>query len=145
MDAIPAAPFGHIETSSGPDIPWYVIPFAEDGTCAAPETRQHLLTAMADGEFTDTFLFSHGWNNTWPVALERYEDFIRGFINQRHEYSISVPDPYRPALVGVFWPSTSLVGADEHAPKMAAGQGESAARIDQLIDAVNKAKEFFGA
>lgn len=92
----------------GTEVPFYVIPFDKNGACTAPQTRAHLLTVAKDTPFTDVFLFSHGWNNDWTVATNRYRAFYEGYCRQRRERGDLLPDRYRPLLVGVFWPSTAL-------------------------------------
>jgi hypothetical protein len=107
-------------------IPWYLIPFDERGRCTGPATRQELLDMVRAGGFTNIFLFSHGWNNTWKDATAAYEGFIRGFMQMRKERNLSLPPDYKPLLVGVFWPSIILVTSDEKAPQIAAGGLEAA-------------------
>lgn len=117
---LPAGPFKTVETGIGP-APWYIIPFDKRGTCTGPLTRKHLIEAVGKHDFTDVFLFSHGWNNDWDAASRRYEDFISGFIQMRAQNGLAFAPEYRPALAGVFWPSTALVMPWERAPKFAAG------------------------
>jgi hypothetical protein len=109
-----------IRTDDGAEVPWYVIPFDKQGRCKAPRTRGSLLNALDDGDFTHVFLFSHGWNNDWSMASKRYEDFIDGFVKLRMDAGLTRPATYRPLLVGVFWPSTSLVLPWETGPSFAA-------------------------
>jgi hypothetical protein len=74
---------------------------------------------ISRGEFNHVFLFSHGWNNDWPTATKRYEHFLEGFQQMRKDYGLNVPQPWRPVMVGIFWPSAVLVGAHEEAPQIA--------------------------
>lgn len=121
---LPAGPFKTVETGIGP-APWYIIPFDKQGTCTGPLTRNHLIDAVGKREFTDVFLFSHGWNNDWEAASHRYEDFISGFIRMRAQNGLGFAPEYKPALAGVFWPSTALVMPWEQAPKFAASGASS--------------------
>ncbi len=103
-------------------MPYYAIPFDRKGRCEGPETRTHLINAVNRGTFTDIYLFSHGWNNDWTVATQRYESFIAGFMTMRRTHALTFTQPYRPLLVGIFWPSTALVfGEGEAGPEIAAG------------------------
>lgn len=111
-------PYREVDVAGGGTAPFYVIPFDEDGVCTGPVTRQHLLDTLGRGASTDVFLFSHGWNNTWPSAIERYESFIAGFAVTREQYPLAGQD-FRPLLVGVFWPSAVLVQPKERAPEIA--------------------------
>jgi hypothetical protein len=103
----------------GEAIPWYIIPFDQNGACEAPLTRDHLVDAIRGQSYTDVFLFSHGWNNDWDTACERYESFINGFISLSHNFKLAISRPYRAALVGVFWPSIVLTASWERAPTFA--------------------------
>jgi pimeloyl-ACP methyl ester carboxylesterase len=120
--AFPAGPYKTLtgEGQTEP-VPWYVIPFDQDGACIAPLTREHLLGVVAANTYTDIFLFSHGWNNDWDTASERYQSFIDGFARLRQQLKLTVTVPYKPLLVGVFWPSIALVMPWERAPKFAGG------------------------
>lgn len=119
---LPTGPYRTIQLSDGQDVPYYIIPFDKRGVCVGPKTRAHLIEAGRDGGFSDIFLFSHGWNNDWTVATGHYEDFLRGYMDMRASHGLHMPVGYKPLLVGVFWPSTSLVfGEDETGPGIAAG------------------------
>ena len=111
-------PYREVDVAGGGTAPFYVIPFDEDGVCTGPVTRQHLLDTLGRSTATDVFLFSHGWNNTWSSAIERYESFIAGFAATRAQYPLGGQD-FRPLLVGVFWPSAVLVQPTERAPDIA--------------------------
>ncbi len=128
MPSPPLAP-GPLHTyalEDGADVPFYVIPFDKDGACTALQTRAYLLAAARETPFTDVFLFSHGWNNDWTVATNRYRAFYEGYSTQRRERGLPLPDPYRPLLVGVFWPSTALAfGEAERGPAMAGGPADA--------------------
>jgi hypothetical protein len=103
---LPAGPYRTVPTPEGGSVPYYVIPFDKDGACEGPLTRDYLIAHLA--EVSDIFIFSHGWNNDWTAATERYEDFIKGFQQLRATRQLQLPDRYRPLLVGIFWPSQSL-------------------------------------
>jgi hypothetical protein len=120
MPNIPPGPYKTVQTSeNGEPAPWYIIPFDKNGICTAPLSRNHLVESIVGKTYTDVFLFSHGWNNDWDTASERYENFIGGFLQMRVQYGLKVSRPYKPLLVGVFWPSTALVMPWECAPKFA--------------------------
>lgn len=111
-------PYRELRLANDEHAAFYVIPFDEDGVCSGPLTRDDLLRRLPADEPTDVFLFSHGWNNTWPTALARYEDFLSGFAELEVEYTLG--RAFRPLLIGVFWPSAVLVAAHEQAPQIAA-------------------------
>lgn len=98
--------------------PLYLLRFDKNGVLQSSQTAAALLAAVAGA--TDVFWFSHGWNNIYQQALDGYRSFIDGFIAQRKQFNLPVPQPYRPILVGVIWPSTSLVLPWEKGPVIAA-------------------------
>ena len=129
-------PVARIEIAGG-TAPLYLLRFDKDGTLLSRQTAQQLLTATASA--SDIFLFSHGWNNTYDQALNRYRDFASGFIRQRQELALPVPDNYKPILVGVIWPSTSFLLPWEKGPKIAAAGGpESARELEELLGFVTE-------
>ena len=107
-------PYREVDVAGGGKAPFYVIPFDEDGVCTGPVTRQHLLDTLGQRSYTDVFLFSHGWNNTWPSAIKRYEDFISGFAGTRAQYPLAGP-AFRPLLAGVFLAERGPVQLEERA------------------------------
>jgi hypothetical protein len=134
--AIPAGPYRTLTTVEGNAFPYYVVPFDAEGLCAGPLTQQHLLEHCAG--HSDIFVFSHGWNNDWSVATERYQHFIAGFQEQRRKLNLPVPADYKPLLVGIFWPSQALAWFDsEVGPGFAAGdpagQDADAERSSRLV------------
>lgn len=109
-------PWKTLRTELG-DVPFFVIEFDERGDCTSPMALERLLK---ETRRTDIFLFSHGWNNDWRAATDRYERFVSRFIEVR-QASWNPPDrAFRPVCVGVFWPSAALVAPWEQAPVIAA-------------------------
>lgn len=114
--------YRHIPVGDGTTIPFYMIPFDKRGICEGPQTRQQLVDTVADGNFTDIFLFSHGWNTDWQAAVRGYTEYQKGYAKMRAQRNLPLPDPYHPLLVGIFWPSIALVFSEESVgPAFAAG------------------------
>jgi hypothetical protein len=111
----------------------YVIPFDKEGRCEGPRTRDALLEEARTGGYTDIYLFSHGWNNDWKVATDRYRDFTEGYIKMRTTHGLPMSRPYRPLLVGVYWPGVVLTREDEGPPKIA-GDDADPKVLDQEVD-----------
>ena len=125
MPLLPAGPYRTLTTVEGHSFPYYIVPFDADGHCIGPQTREHLLAHCT--EYSDVFVFSHGWNNDWTSATNRYEEFIKGFQAQRKSLGLAMPAGWRPLLVGVFWPSQALEWFDsETGPGFAAETGPAA-------------------
>lgn len=147
---LPAGPYRTLTSAEGIPFPYYVIPFDKDGTCEAPQTRAHLLAHARD--YSDIFLFSHGWNNDWTVATQRYEHFINGVVALRKTHDLPVPPDYKPMLVGIFWPSQALAwferetgpaiaGGDPAAPDTATAESAGALRdIASSLPAASRAR-----
>lgn len=119
----------------------YLLRFGSDGGLRSPQTAEAFRGSLTGA--TDVFVFSHGWNNTFDVALNRYRSFITGFMRQRVELGLPLPEPYRPVLLGVVWPSTSFVLPWESGPQIAAGdpEGPAATEREEMLALVSSALE----
>jgi hypothetical protein len=129
--AIPAGPFDYFQISGNKKAPFYLIPFDKKGRCEGPLTRAELLRAVASGEFTDIHIFSHGWNNIFKEALERYRSFFTGYLTIRANSGLDNVDDYRPLFVGIVWPSTALVLPWEKGPDIAGADGRDQIMADE--------------
>lgn len=136
---LPPGPYDEIALPDGSRAPWYLIPFDKRGVCTAPQTRADLVEKARAGAFTDLFLFSHGWNNDFATANGRYRAFIERFQGLRQRFALSLPQPYRPLLVGVTWPSTALVLPWEQGPQMAAAADDPSLARDGAMVAEQQA------
>ncbi len=119
MTSSTPGPLDVIASADGAAIPIYVLRFATDGTCESPLTRAQILERLARGEHTDVYLFAHGWNNDWETATARYRSFIEGYVGLRRQHGLAIGRDYRPILVGIAWPSTSLLFSWEEPPEIA--------------------------
>lgn len=125
-----AGPYDTIAVGAQTKAPWYMLPFDEAGRCTGPLTRANLIETAKKGDFTDIYIFSHGWNNDWRAAVGDdgngvvngggYRGLINGYIRARAQNHLAYDRPYRPLLVGIFWPSTWLVLPWEQGPHIAA-------------------------
>ena len=114
---LPVGPYRILDLGDGTHAPWYIIPFDKRGHCEGPRTRDHLIAEVSKPDaadaskfhYTDVYIFSHGWNNDWEVASNRYDDFITSYREMQRHHGLRLERPYRPLLLGVFWPSTALV------------------------------------
>lgn len=89
----------------------FEIEFDKDGNLFQPERLVQAVAALKAGEFTDVFVFSHGWNNDIADARRLYENYfgqvagvlrsgkVRGLANREF------------AVITLFWPSKKF--ADE--------------------------------
>ena len=107
----------------------YLLRFDKDGGLRSPKTARMFLDAARDA--SDVFVFSHGWNNTYDLALRGYRGFIAGYGQQRQQLGLPLPPGYRPVLLGIIWPSTSFVLPWESGPDIAAGDGTGQSLLDE--------------
>lgn len=125
-------PWKTVTGPGGGTAPFYMIRFDKRGVCTSPASLRHLVKACA--EATDVFLFSHGWNNDWAGATQRYEQFIEQFTRVRGRQWQPPTRDFRPVLVGVHWPSTVLVPDDERGPDIAGGDPRQPVAADLGLD-----------
>ncbi len=116
-----AGPYAEIPITGNHKAPFYALRFDKDGRSQGPQTRQHLLDSLP-GDYTDVYVFCHGWNNDWGTALGRYQDFFSTFRQLVTDNQLDLGRPYRPILVGIFWPSTALVLPGERGPEFAGAE-----------------------
>ncbi|MEM7481665.1 MAG: hypothetical protein AAF481_10865 [Acidobacteriota bacterium] len=145
MPPQPTGPLEHVDMGDGRKAPFYIAAFDKSGFPTNPRNQEALVAAIASGDFTHLYLFSHGWNNDWPTATGRYRKFFEAFTATRRQGG-ALPGEYSPLLVGVFWPSTALVFGDEKGPEMAAlppgatsddvGTGAEQEELRELAEAV---------
>ena len=103
-----------------------------------------MLQALDTSDYSDIYLFSHGWNNDWDTATARYEHFMKGYAGLRAELKLGYKRPYKPLLIGVFWPSTALVLPSEEAPDMAADEPLASVLADLAAEMPQAQRGRFG-
>ena len=118
-----------IEIADGVTADLYLLRFDKDGRLKSPQTAELFLEAARQA--SDVFLFSHGWNNTYDIALRAYRGFIKGYVRQRRDLGLPLPPDYRPVLLGIIWPATSFVLPWESGPDIAAGDGTAQSLVDE--------------
>lgn len=119
-----------IELPAGGSVDLFLLRFSKDGTLLSPQTAA--MAVERARRATDVYVFSHGWNNVFADAKNEYTDFIRGYVAQREEFGIVVPDDYRPVLIGIIWPATWFVTAAEEGPVIAATTGSEGMAADTV-------------
>lgn len=127
-----AGPFTTIELGDGASVDLFLLRYDEDGRLLSPKAEKEIKDRLDDG-YTDVFVFSHGWNNTFDDALSRYKNFIEGYAKQRKKLSLPTPAGYKPLLIGVIWPSTSFLFPWEHGPKIAGAPDKEAAETEEML------------
>ncbi|MYS84823.1 hypothetical protein [Embleya scabrispora] len=132
-----SGPFQQFPLDGGSTADLYLLRYDQDGGLRSPLAEQEIKDRLAG--VGDVFLFSHGWNNVFAQALDRYRGFIGGFIAQRQQFAVPVPPDYKPLLIGVVWPSTSFLMPWEAGPKIAADpepDGPRARQVEEMLGLV---------
>jgi len=115
---MPVGPYDYFTLADGSKAPLYILQFDSSGRGTSPHTSDHVIDELRSGKFTDTYCFSHGWNNTFADALALYKQFLNGYLDLRAKRNLQGKD-YRPLFIGMHWPSISLVLPWERGPKIA--------------------------
>jgi hypothetical protein len=111
-----------------------MVPFDKSARCTGPRTAAELIERAVSGDFSDVVVFSHGWNNDWIQATEKYQSFVDGYLDLLRQHA-PAGQPRPALLAGVFWPSKLLVEEDREAPEIAA---ESDAEVAEERDNVEE-------
>lgn len=105
----------------GEESPFYALRFDKFGELSSPRTAEELVDRLEKGEFTDVIVCSHGWNNVWKDALANYRHFLECLGDISERTGLRPDRAYKPLVIGVFWPATSLVLPWEKGPAIAGG------------------------
>jgi len=118
MNEVVPGPFKRLPLGDR-SVPLYMLEFGKDGTCLSPQTYDALVRDVGQAGYTDVFVCSHGWNNTFDEALTRYENFATGYHALGQAHDLPQPDRYQPVVVGISWPSIDLLLPGEEPPRIA--------------------------
>src|SRR5262245_54738888 len=105
-------------------FPFASVQFTKDGAIHDQAELDALLTLLGQGQVTDLFAMSHGWNNDMPDARALYErllESVRATINGGQLAGVS---GRRFAVLGIFWPSKKFAES-ELIPSGAASAGSA--------------------
>ena len=126
----------------GQNVAFYALRFDKLGKCISPLSREHLINHIANDGVTDVIIYSHGWNNDFPTAKNRYEEFLKGISESAAAHGGHIPQGFKPVFVGIFWPSTILVWPSEQAPDIASSFEDENAFEEalNLLDAATRTR-----
>ena len=113
-------------------FPFWLLAFEKDGQPTDAGAIDRMVSEVATGNFTDLFVFSHGWNNDRSAALSLYARFFEqvGKVISDTTLTKKRPDA-RLGVAGVVWPSIlwpddAASSASSDVVSGAAGGGASA-------------------
>jgi len=118
----------------GNSIPFYIIKFNKEGGFEADIDRKLAERIIQEAkDYSDLFLFSHGWNNGWGEATTRYAGFFKQYDDISKNQAKPAAEGFRPMMIGVFWPSLALPRDDDLGPsgvQYPSGRGEKSLSIN---------------
>lgn len=82
-----------------------LVEFDEEGRLRDPGRLDALLQEAPEGGPTHVFLLAHGWNNSRSEALSSYRMMLNILGEVADAHAGLRPQPYRPFVIGVHWPS----------------------------------------
>jgi len=142
-------PYDHFSLPDGSKAPLYILQFDAAGRSTSPLTIDHLIAELRAHEFTETYFFSHGWNNTFSDAVGLYKQFFSEYLDLRAKRNLPNGKGYRPVFIGTHWPSIALVLPWERGPQIASEEkstdedDEQARAMIGLVLGENVADQFY--
>ena len=109
---------------SGQNVPFYGLRYDKRGNRLSPLTEKAVVKRIKDEGFTDTIIFSHGWNNEWDHAVSLYTRFLDGVGAMATSHAGQLPAGIKPLMIGIAWPSAALTWPRDRAPQIAATGAE---------------------
>lgn len=126
-----------VATAFGQKVACYAITFDRNGTCTSPRSRDHLIATLAAGSVNHVILYSHGWNTVFGDAVRAYDAFLGALSAMAAAHPGILPGAFNPVVVGIHWPSTSLVPAGERTPQIAADPVAASYERETVLEAVD--------
>lgn len=126
-------PYTKVNLGEGREVDLFLLRFDADGGLLSPQTRDLITSSLKTDGYSDVFVFSHGWNNNFKVASEKYLTFIKGYAAQRARLQLPLEPEFKPLLIGVIWPSTSFLFPWERGPKIAADTATDDAEREEML------------
>jgi hypothetical protein len=118
-------------------FPYFEVQFTKDGEVNDPAEVQQLVDFVGQGNITDLFAVSHGWNNDMPEARQLYKEL---FERIRDEIQGDRPNGIgsrKFAVFGILWPSKKFADEDDipsGAASLAAPEPDAPSLVKQLED-----------
>jgi hypothetical protein len=109
----------------------FELEFDKDGNLFQPDTLIRAIDGLKAGQFTDVFVFSHGWNDDIEDARRLYENYFNRAAEVLHSGKIQSLGDRKFAVITIFWPSKKFTDEDLIPGGGAASVSEE--KIDQNI------------
>lgn len=109
----------------------FELEFDKDGNLFQPERLAQAIDNLKMGQFTDLFVFSHGWNNDIADARRLYENYFQQAADILRSDKIKGLNDRKFAVITLFWPSKKFTDEELIPGGGAANVDES--EIDQNI------------
>lgn len=123
---------------SGQNVPFFGLKFDKNGKSQSPVTQKVVLDLIQTGGYTDTIVFSHGWNNEWDDAVNLYTRFLDGIGAFSTEHANLLSPDIKPLMIGISWPSAAFTWPWDKAPNIASGEPDhSGKRLPNQLDEVD--------
>lgn len=83
----------------------HAVSLDENGALKEPDKLQTLLQEAKASGVTDVIILAHGWNNSSTEAMNSYQDRAAKVQEQANQNPALRPNPYKPLIIGLIWPS----------------------------------------
>jgi hypothetical protein len=108
-------------------FPFWIVEFDEHGSLVDQQAAGDVLTAISDEALTDLFVFTHGWNNSRTIALNRYRAFFTEVQTLVADADLTRGREAKIGVIGVIWPSMRWADEDESTAVVDDDEGGAAA------------------
>ena len=92
-----------METLHG--FPYFRVEFNKTGKVVDPDQVKALTDFLGEGDTTDLFVISHGWNNDMKEAHNLYSNFFARVRQVLDDGAVAGLEARKFAIMAVFWPS----------------------------------------
>src|SRR5215210_4128730 len=111
-----------MQTISG--FPYFEVQFNKEGGIHDEDEVTQILNFLPEGNITDLFVISHGWNNNMEEARSLYKNFFALIRTEVNNNRLPGIEQRKFAVLGILWPSMKFA-EKELIPGGAAGLGQT--------------------
>ena len=116
-----------------------IVEINDKGGLSVPDQVEKLTKRLAGARPTHVFLMAHGWLNTKAGAKESFEKMLEVMTASADKHELR-PDGFRPAMIGVYWPSLALEDNNSEDVKLLLERlpPQTAAKLTTILKKVGK-------